>query len=632
MIGDTLGGYQIIEEIGAGGMATVYKAYDPRTDRHVAIKVLPDHYSGNVSFRERFQREARAIARLEHVHILPIFGYGEEERRAYLVMRYMPTGTLVDVLQEGPMPLEEASRLLTQMASALDTAHEQGVIHRDVKPSNILLDKQGNIYLSDFGIAKLMEDSQHLTGSGIIGTPPYMSPEQCAGSKSLTGASDQYALAVIVYRMVTGMLPYDGETPVAVIMKHINSPLPDPRDYRPDLSEEAAQVIQRALAKNPEERFTTCSEFAGAFARVLSGATVVSVLAPLHAQPTKPIQDEEFESYRTLPAQTQIASQRASAFPKWIAAAAIVLLIAIAAVMLLRALPQQVAEQETGTSEPSVEAPTDQAPEPATDVPVIVPDNTDLSPTPIPATQTPDPLDSVEVLAVCLGQVCINEPNGTSIIVPFTADYTLMDGMITWSPDGSQITFAACEGKVSSCSSTRVYIMNRDGTDIHAISPLNTRNPAWSPDGEWIAYLDGCMVKIMRPDGTDTRTIYNGLGCSSLPAWSPDSQSIAWIEAEPGGSDLIPAVWVARIDGTEVYPIYYDLNVSIRWQMIGWSPDGASVAVQAMEFAYLLDASCDVQESAADCVAARETLDGYPQHWTHAYFPMWAGAAVGDLP
>src|SRR5688500_15139373 len=173
MIGQTLGACQIVEEIGSGGMATVYKAYDPGTDRHVAIKVLPDHYSNNRVFRERFQREAKAIAKLEHVHILPIFGYGEEHNRAYFVMRYMPTGTLGDTIAQGPLALDEASRLLSQMAAALDAAHEQGIIHRDVKPSNILLDKHRNAYLSDFGIAKILEAGD-LTGSGIIGTPLYL--------------------------------------------------------------------------------------------------------------------------------------------------------------------------------------------------------------------------------------------------------------------------------------------------------------------------------------------------------------------------------------------------------------------------------------------------------------------------
>lgn len=279
MIGQTLGAYQIVEQIGAGGMATVYKAYDPGTDRHVAIKVLPDHYSNNPVFRERFQREAKAIAKLEHVHILPIFGYGEENNRAYFVMRYLPTGTLGDYLANGALPLEEASRLLSQMAGALDTAHEQGIIHRDVKPSNILLDKQRNAYLSDFGIAKILEAGD-LTGSGIIGTPLYMSPEQCNGEKNITNASDQYALAVILYQMITGVCPYEGDTPMAIIMKHVNSPLPDARSLRPDLPEAAARVIERAMAKMPDQRYGSCLEFASQFAAALS-AKAATVAAPM---------------------------------------------------------------------------------------------------------------------------------------------------------------------------------------------------------------------------------------------------------------------------------------------------------------------------------------------------------------
>jgi tRNA A-37 threonylcarbamoyl transferase component Bud32 len=302
MIGQTLGTYQIVEEIGTGGMAKVYKAYDPGTDRHVAIKVLPDHYSSDPVFRERFQREAKAIAKLEHVHILPIFGYGEENSRAYFVMRYMQTGTLGDTLTQGPLSLEEASRLLGQMAAALDAAHEQGIIHRDVKPSNILLDKHRNAYLSDFGIAKILEAAD-LTGSGIIGTPLYMSPEQCNGEKNLTNASDQYALAVILYQMITGSPPYEGDTPMAIIMKHVNSPLPDARSLRPDLPEAAARVIERALSKSPARRYASCSEMASEFAAVISGRAT-TVAAPI--QPAAPTLAGAHDDARTLIDETAV--------------------------------------------------------------------------------------------------------------------------------------------------------------------------------------------------------------------------------------------------------------------------------------------------------------------------------------
>ncbi len=269
MIGRSLGSYRILEQIGIGGMATVYKAYDPGTDRSVAIKVLPHHYSQHPKFRERFQREVKAIARLEHPHILPVHAFGEQDGIAYLVMRYLQAGTLKDRIEAGPVDLTQALRIVDQIGSALDYAHRNGVIHRDVKPSNILLDAEGNAYLTDFGIAKILEATVELTGTGAaIGTPQYMSPEQCKGVKTLTPASDIYSLGVVLYQMLTGRVPFDAETPLAVIQQHLNEPLPPPRTIDPSIPEAVERVVMQALAKQPEDR----NESASAMAEALRSA------------------------------------------------------------------------------------------------------------------------------------------------------------------------------------------------------------------------------------------------------------------------------------------------------------------------------------------------------------------------
>src|SRR5262245_1455591 len=272
MIGRTLGSYRIVQQPGMGGMATVYKAYDPNTDRYVALKILPEHYSRDSEFYERFRREAKAIAKLEHIHILPVHAYGEDNGTAYLVMRYLPTGTLSERIRKGPMALDEVARLLKQIASALDYAHQQGILHRDVKPSNVLLDKDSNAYLTDFGIARMVESTVDLTGTGILGTPQYMSPEQCMGRKDLNPASDQYSLGVVLYEMVTGRTPFQAETPLAVIHMQLNDPLPPPLTLRPDLPEDAEKVLLKALAKQPEARHTNCGALANAFERAISTA------------------------------------------------------------------------------------------------------------------------------------------------------------------------------------------------------------------------------------------------------------------------------------------------------------------------------------------------------------------------
>ncbi|MEK7786102.1 MAG: protein kinase, partial [Chloroflexota bacterium] len=280
LIGKTLGPYRILEQIGVGGMATVYRAYQPSVDRDVAIKVLPHYLSEDRQFAERFQREAHAIARLEHAHILPVHDYGECDGVTYIAMRYVHAGTLKDRMAKGPLPLDEINRLISQIGSALDYAHAQGVIHRDVKPSNVLIDEQGNTYLTDFGLARMLEASQQLTASGVgLGTPAYMSPEQGQGIK-VDHRSDIYSLGVMLYEMVTGRVPYEAETPMAVVLKHITGPLPLPRAVAPNVPEAIEKVILRAMAKDPAYRFQSACNLVQAL-----NQAVRKVSPPEPAQP-----------------------------------------------------------------------------------------------------------------------------------------------------------------------------------------------------------------------------------------------------------------------------------------------------------------------------------------------------------
>src|SRR5512139_942410 len=213
MIGEEIGQFKIVSAIGQGGMATVYKAYQAAFDRYVAIKVLSRQFSDDPTFVKRFQREARVIAKIEHKYIVPMYDYGEENGLYYIVMRLIEGGTLRKKMYYEKMDYATIAHVTQNVAEALDFAHQRDVIHRDLKPSNILLDERGNAYLTDFGIAKMLGSNTQVTQSGVVGTPSYMSPEQCQG-KTLGPASDIYSLGAILFEVLTGTVPYEADTPL----------------------------------------------------------------------------------------------------------------------------------------------------------------------------------------------------------------------------------------------------------------------------------------------------------------------------------------------------------------------------------------------------------------------------------
>jgi predicted Ser/Thr protein kinase len=256
--GSQFGGYRIIEQVGRGGMATVYKAHQADLARYVAIKVLPDFLAADADFRDRFQHEAIAVANLRHPNIPAVYHYGHEGDTAYIVTEFIDGGTLAD--QTGtPLPLPYTIDMLAAVASAVDYAHSRGVLHRDIKPTNVLMTRDGRPVLNDFGLARMMESEQRITqATAIMGTPQYMSPEQCLGEE-LGPTADIYALSVVAYEMLTGRVPFTAATPAAVIIAQVSQPLPPPRSVNPALSSEVELVLLKGLAKDPGERYATAS-------------------------------------------------------------------------------------------------------------------------------------------------------------------------------------------------------------------------------------------------------------------------------------------------------------------------------------------------------------------------------------
>ncbi len=290
MTREIIGRYEIRSEIGQGGMAAVYLAYDPNFRRNVAIKLVSVNLQENLTFRERFQREAQLIAKIEHPAIVPVYDFGEQDHQPYLVMRYMPGGSLANKIKEGALTLAYASQIISQIAPALDAVHSQGIVHRDLKPANILFDGFGNPAISDFGIAHFTLATTDLTDSAIIGTPSYMSPEQVRGDRDLDGRSDLYALGVILFEMLTGGGPFRAPTPLSLAMKHLSEPIPSVRPVRPDLPREVDLILNKAMAKDREKRYASAAELALAL-RGISDTVKDDGLPVL--RPTKSVHSEE---------------------------------------------------------------------------------------------------------------------------------------------------------------------------------------------------------------------------------------------------------------------------------------------------------------------------------------------------
>src|SRR5688572_8070018 len=290
--------YEILAELGRGGMALVYRARDRQLEREVAVKVLPFSFAFDADFVERFQREARLSAQLEHPNIIPIYRVGQSGRVIYFVMKYLRGGSLSAILGERRrLAPGEIRRVLIEAGSALGYAAKRGIVHRDIKPDNIMFDEFGQSVLTDFGIAKAAS-AQKLTGTGMsIGTPHYMSPEQ-ARAQNTDGRSDIYSLGVVAYQCLTGTVPYDGEDSFSIGYKHITEPIPTPSLVTAD-ERRIFEVIKRMLMKDPNDRFQSCEELVASFrGHPIAAPGTIRAAAPgitppaITSQPTTPINSQ----------------------------------------------------------------------------------------------------------------------------------------------------------------------------------------------------------------------------------------------------------------------------------------------------------------------------------------------------
>ncbi len=370
--GENVGPYRIIEQLGSGGMATVFKAYHPSLDRYVAIKILHPAFKQDPQFYERFNREARIVANLEHPNIIPVYDFNQHNDEPYLVMRFVEGDTLKAHMGDGPMSAPKILQLMRPVCQALDYAHRQGVLHRDIKPSNIMITHDGSIFLTDFGLARMVEAGEStLSQDVMVGTPQYISPEQAQGIRELDGRTDIYSLGVVLFEMLTGRVPFSADTPFATVHDHIYTPLPIPSDINPKISNAEERLLLKALAKDPEDRFAAAGDLLTALESTLNQQTV------LHP------------SAQMLPA-TSISKKRGMPWWGWVGAATVglcVMAMLLLGLLMIRARNRQLqpplnepVSGQVANDNPPANSDAPLPPPESQDKPA--PDNSDIPPTP----------------------------------------------------------------------------------------------------------------------------------------------------------------------------------------------------------------------------------------------------------
>jgi serine/threonine protein kinase len=517
LTGKQLGSYRVVAPLGEGGMAIVYKAYQAGMDRYVALKILPRYFASDPQFSGRFEQEAKVLARLLHPHILPVHDYGEVDGYTYIVMPFVESGTLADLLEGDPLPLTQIRRIIAQVGDALDYAHSQGVIHRDVKPSNILVDQRGNCLLTDFGIAKMVEGSIHFTRTGgIVGTPAYMSPEQIQG-EGLDGRSDVYSLGIVLYEMATGRPPYRAETPPAIFVKHLHDPLPPPRTLNPALPEATERVILKALAKKREDRYAT------------AGDMVQALQAAMPDTPhTEVALDEETEaviSRETMVEEPELEGVETE----------------------LLVTPTEAPEPATASVEERPEALSVRSARervPALRSDVIMRRVTQVLSRPI-ALRILAAVVILVILGIVIGFVFRPLTGALDSRLAFVSDrdgnleiYVMdeagevaqltrnsaSDTDPSWSPNKARIAFASDRD-----GNWEIYWVSTDGAELTRVTynSASDTQPAWSPNGDYIAFTsnrDGKReIYLAGPDGIARVTHTPGDAESWEPAWGPNN-------------------------------------------------------------------------------------------------------------
>ncbi len=673
LIGKTIGGYEILDVVGKGGMATVYRAQQVSMSRIVAVKVLPEKYINDDTYIQRFEQEVAIVSKLEHRNIVPVHDYGEYNGQPYIVMRFMAGRSVDDLLSNGPLDIETIISVLEQIAPALDYAHSKNVLHRDLKPSNVLLDDNGGAFLTDFGIARVLGEQQGnkgITTQGVVGTPSYMSPEQAQGL-ALDSRSDIYALGVMLFELATGRRPFESDTPYGIAVMQVTTPTPSPRTVNPQLSFAVEEVIYKAMKKKKEERYSNAVALVEALKRAVDKpVSVMHDTQPRFRPPQQPVMNAQPQiippppqsTYASPPSNVPVTPgtsgsgyvsqyvprrRKAKNSNVWVSAilggmlgCGLLAVLVVTIIIIVNGINSRNQNAPTPTITPTSVGggasargvptldPTSQAGRST-----LVPGGSASFPNATtegiaPVGEVPTPTFNAALSSVGGALVYFADRNSNADLYKINLA-TGSEQQLTVDPADDEYPSVSPDGQQIAFQSNRdgdydIYVMNTDSSGLRKLTDNTVldRIPSWSPDGQWVIFSsdtrnnDTYDLFAVHPDGSDLHPIYSNGDRNSYPRFSPDGKFIVFTT----GSPLDGSTWeVGQVNMQDGAFTALTHNSFKDWSP-SYSPNGQNIVFSTAEDGI---AAGDSALATMDSNGRNEQVlyDGAGYEWGAVYSP-----------